>query len=448
MAEIFPFRGVSFDPAKAGPFDELVTQPYDKISTSDRERYLARSPYSIARLICSAPSGADLRRHFAGVADLYNRWLDDGVLVRSDKPCIYPYHQTYRVPGTGEQRTRRGFVGLGRLHDYADGVVRPHEKTHSGPKADRLELTRATGSQFGQLFMLYHDPQGEVNGVLEQATGSAEPVIEVTEGDGTVHRMWRIDNPEATAEVQRLMAGRSLYIADGHHRYETALAYCREMAANGVPVTGNEAIDRAMMSFVSAHDPGLSVLPTHRVLFGLEGFSVAGLLEKLAADFEISDAGEPNAKNLLAALDNISGGRKFLLAARGHGTLVRLALKSSSNPDKLIPGAGSGQWKGLDVNLLHKLIFEHRLGISAEDLEHQRNVAYLRDPAEALEMVTAPDGKYQAVFFLNPTGVDEVVAVADNGEFMPQKSTDFYPKMLTGMVINKINLDQRRFRQE
>ena len=441
MAEIFPFRGVSYDPARAGEFEKLVTQPYDKISPTLRQQYLASSPYNIARLICAAPEGTELKGHFEQVAETYNKWLEEGVLVRSDKPALYPYHQTYKVPGSGETRTRKGFVALGKLHDYSDGVVRPHEKTHSGPKVDRLELTRATTSQFGQLFMLYPDPESSVNAVLEKATAGASPMIEVTEGDGIVHRMWRIDDPEAIEQVRKLMADRSLYIADGHHRYETACTYYREMAAKGVKIEGNEAVDRAMMSFVSAHDPGLSVLPTHRVLFGLDGFSTDDLLGRLEADFDISEAGEPTAKNLLAALEKISSGEgnKLVLAARGSENLFVLSLKNTADAEKLIPGEGSARWKRLDVNVLHKLILEDRLGISPEDLEHQRNVAYLRDPVEALEMVTSP-GKYQAVFFLNPTGVQEVLDIADNGEFMPQKSTDFYPKMLTGMVINKLNL--------
>ncbi len=442
MAEIFPFRGVCFDPEKAGPFDKLVTQPYDKIPPSLREKYLEQSAYSIARVICAAPEGAEIKGHFSEVAKTYNKWLESGILVRSQQPCIYPYHQTYKVPGTGEIRTRKGFVALGKLHDYADGVVRPHEKTHSGPKLDRLELTRATTSQFGQLFMLYPDPQGAVNAVLERTTGSGAPMIEVTEGDSIVHRMWRVDNPQQINEVQKLMASRNLYIADGHHRYETACTYYREQTAAGVKIIGDEAISRAMMSFVSAHDPGLSVLPTHRALFGLEDFSAKNLLDKLSADFEITEVGAPTAKNLIAALEKISAasGNKLVLAARGYGYLLELTLKDTADPDKLIEGPGSAKWKSLDVNILHKLILEDRLGISPEDLEHQRNVSYFRDPVEALELVTDSAGKHQAVFFLNPTGVDEVVDIADNGEFMPQKSTDFYPKMLTGMVINKLNL--------
>ncbi len=387
MADIFPFRGVCFDPEKAGPFEKLVTQPYDKIPAELREKYLAQSAYSIARIICAAPEGTEIKGHFASVAETYNQWLEQGILVRSDKPCLYPYHQSYKVPGTGEQRTRKGFVALGKLHEYADGVVRPHEKTHSGPKVDRLELTRATTSQFGQLFMLYPDPEGAVNSVLERTTGSAAPMIEVSEGDeGTVHRMWRVDDPGQIEEVQKLMSSRNLYIADGHHRYETARNYYHEQEAAGVQIIGDEAIDRAMMSFVSAHDPGLSVLPTHRVLFGLEGFSVANLLDKLAADFEITEVGAPTGDNLLTALDKISGetGNKLVLAARGHGSLVELTLKKTADIDKLISGEGSGKWKGLDVNILHKLILEDRLGISPEDLEHQRNVSYLRDPVEAL----------------------------------------------------------------
>jgi len=243
------------------------------------------------------------------------------------------------------------------------------------------------------------------------------------------------------SRVQRIMREKKLYIADGHHRYETALTYCREQAAAGVQAKGDEAIDRAMMALVSIHDEGLSVLPTHRVLFSLPEFSLPGLLDSLAEDFEVREAGEAREENLLSRLDEMRGcSHNFLLAAKGEQTLFALRLKPNVNPAKQIAGEGSEVWKSLDVTMLHSLILEQRLKISPQDLEHQAHVAYFRDPAEALGMVLELKSKFQAAFFLNPTRVEEVVEVADCGECMPQKSTDFFPKMLTGLVINKLNL--------
>jgi len=441
MAEIFPFRGLTFNGERVGGHGRVVTQPYDKITPAMREEYFRRSPFSIARIICSAPEGADLAGHFHGVARTFRDWLKQGLLTRSRRPCLYPYHQTYKVPGSGRASTRRSFIGLGRLHDYREGVVRPHEKTHSGPKLDRLELTRHSGCQFGQLFMLYPDPEQAVNSALEAAVGGAEPLIEVTDEDGVIHRVWAVEDQSAVAGVQELMGPKNLYIADGHHRYETALTYWREQAEAGVPVVGNEAIDRAMMSFVSIHDQGLSVLPTHRVMFNLDGFSLPGLIKKLSADFDSADLGPATGDSLARQLEQMASLRHNLIAAaKGAPSLTSLRLKASADPVTRILGPGSAVWKGLEVNVLHRLVLEEALGVTAGDLEHQTKVAYLRDPREALRLVLDPGTRYQAAFFLNPTGVEQVAAVADNGEFMPQKSTDFYPKMLTGLVINQLNL--------
>lgn len=441
MAEIYPFRGITFDRERIGPVDKVVTQPYDKISPTMLEDYLRRSPYNIARVIASAPEGADLGKHFEQAAENFDTWLRAGVLTRSRQSCLYPYYQTYRIPGSGVECTRKSFVGLGKLYDYSRGIIKPHEQTHSGPKIDRLMLTRATGCQFGLLFMLYPDREEAVNSLLDETTGRSEPLFRVEDEYGVIHQVWQLADHLKIQAIQRLMKDKNLYIADGHHRYETALTYWREKAAEGVRVIPEEGIDRALMSFVSIHDRGLSVLPTHRVLFGLENFTLARLVSELQGDFEVLEAGPAAEDNLLRQLGALAGRRhSFLVAAKGGKMLTGLRLKASVSPSSRIPGPLSDLWKALDVALLHKLILEQRLGISAHDLEHQVHVSYLRDPAEALRMVLDPGSKFQAVLFLNPTGVEQVVAVADRGECMPQKSTDFYPKMLTGMVINKLNL--------
>jgi len=436
MADIYPFRGITYSSERVGEADKLVSQPYDKISPRMAEEYFRRSPYNIARVILSAPESSDLQTHFSKAADIFNGWLAGGILVRSDLPRLYPYYQSYTIPGTDKVCIRKSFIGLGRLHDYSEGVVLPHEKTHSGPKLDRLMLTRATGCQFGLLFMLYPDKEARVNSILDESIAGQQPMIQVTDENGVKHRVWEISDSEKIESVQRTMRDKKLYIADGHHRYETALTYWREQA------TGGEAAERAMMAFVSIHDEGLSVLPTHRLVFGLPDFDPAGLLASLKAHFQIQELGPKNESCLISALKtNSSKNHSIIVTAKDLENLYSLRIKPSLSPSALIPGQGSELWKSLDVNVLHKLIFEPYLGINEKDLEDQRKVNYYREPEEALAQVSDSGSKYQAAFFLNPSRVEDVVEMADRGECMPQKSTDFYPKMLTGLVINKLNFE-------
>ncbi len=440
MAELYPFRGVTYSADRIVSFDRVVTQPYDKITPEMQKSYYEKNPYNFVRVILPMEQKAGTGERYKLAGETLRSWMDEGVVSRSHTACFYPYHQIYRGPGTGKTRTRRGFVGLGKLSDFSEGIIRPHEHTHNGPKIDRLKLTCATGCQFGQLFMLYSDPEGSINGLLDSAVENTSPLIELKDEYGVVHRMWNVERTEVIEAVQRGMKDRNLYIADGHHRYETALTYWRERRAAGVEMIGNEAIDRAMMTFVCLQDRGLIVLPTHRVLFGLKDFSLPSLIESLSEEFEVSEVGRATQDDLIKALGAISGRRwNYLLAAKGEQTLFDLRLKPEVHPADRIEGTQSDIWKSLDVAVLHKLILERRLGISPEDLEHQRRVEYLREPSEALERVLDLQSKYQAVFFLNPTSVEEVTAVADRGECMPQKSTDFYPKMLTGLVFNQIN---------
>lgn len=443
MADVYPFRGITYNPEKSGPFDKLITQPYDKITAELQADYYKKSAYNIVRVIFSKTEpGKDPLddSKYEKAAGYFKAWLDQGILKRNDKPCIYPYHQEYQVPATGETRVRKGFVALNTLSEHSEGKILPHEITHSGPKVDRLKLTRATGCQFGQLFMLYPDRELAVNGILDRAIAGKQPLVDVQDEYGVGHRMWLVDDMDIVKQVQHAMADKTLYVADGHHRYATAVNYWKERAESGVEPVGYESIDRAMMTFVSLDDQGLSVLPTHRVLFNLDNFSASGLLDSLRENFVTHEIGNLDESDLLKGLDHISEKRwHFVLAAKGFDQLIGLEPKAGFDPTKLIAGEGGDTWKKLEVTVLHKLILEKLLQISADDLEHQRCVEYLREPQKALSMVADKSSKYQAVFFLNPTSVHEVVDVADSGECMPQKSTDFYPKMMTGMVMNLIN---------
>jgi len=440
MADIYPFRGITFRNEKVGPLDKVVSQPYDKITPQMKVRYLEQSAFNIARVILPAASGTTSEEPYLEAAGCFNGWLETGILDRSPGPCLYPYHQTFPIPGTDTKATRKGFIALGQLYDYSAGVVRPHEHTHSGPKIDRLMLTRATGCQFGLLFMLYQDPGSAVNELIDSQIQDKEPFTSVRDEYGVTHSVWIVPDGEPVRQMQRLMRDKKLYIADGHHRYETALTYWREQAELGVPSTGNEAIDRAMMAFVSVEDSGLVILPTHRVLFSLPEFSSPKLLGELENHFKVTPRGTADQKTLKKTLREISGSRKiFLFTSRESDKLYSLELNREADLNLLVKSQLSDHWKSLDVNILHKLIFESCLGINEKELTRQEKVVYLRDPLEALDMVQDPTSKYQAAFFLNPPQVQDVVEVADRGECMPQKSTDFYPKMLTGLVINRIN---------
>ena len=290
MARIFPFRGLRYNPSKVN-LSEVVTQPYDKISPAMQDRYYGASPYNLVRVILGKPEAGDSEREsvYTRAAASVEQWLTDGVLAADDEPSLYLYTQTFRVPGdsSGAVLERRGFIALGQLEDYEQKVVFRHEQTLSKPKADRLNLLRSTQTHFGQLFMLYSDPAAEIDAVLRQ---SGPPTAEVRDEYDVLHRMWRVSDPDVIQAVQAKMADKKLIIADGHHRYETALNYRNEMRQQ-MGARSSEPYERVMMTFVNMEAPGLVILPTHRVVFGLENFSIFETVAKLQANFEVEDIG-------------------------------------------------------------------------------------------------------------------------------------------------------------
>ena len=300
MARIFPFRGLRYNPSRVA-LGEVVTQPYDKITPAMQDRYYTDSPYNLVRIILGKPRAGDNESEsvYTRAAAFVQEWRDEGVLTPDPEPSIYLYTQTFRVPGdsSGSVMERRGFIALGQLEDYDQKVVFRHEQTLSKPKADRLNLLRATQTHFGQLFMLYSDPTAEIDAALRQ---SVPPTAEVRDEYDVLHRMWTISDPAILQTMQAKMADKKLIIADGHHRYETALNYRNEMRkqAGGGSV---EAYERVMMTFVNMDAPGLVILPTHRVVFGLDGFSIFDMVAKLQVNFEVEDLGP------LANIDGISG---------------------------------------------------------------------------------------------------------------------------------------------
>ena len=404
MAKIYPFQPFRYS-EKAGLPENLVTQPYDKISPAMRSRYLAGSPYNLVRVILGERGPADSASDnvYTRAAAHLNHWIASGILVRDREPGVFPYFQEFTVPDTGERLVRRGFIALGRVEDYSAGVVYRHEQTLSGPKKDRLELLRHTHAHFGQLFMLYPDPVGAVDGLLEEAARQA-PLLEVVDEYGDVHRVWKIGSAR---RIQELMAGKKLLIADGHHRYETALAFRNENPS----LTG---ADRVMMTFVNMHSPGLKILATHRLVSGLDAAALPEL-----PDFDVT---EIESTERLKRAWRESAGRTIIGAAIGS----RLFLLE----DRAARGA-------LDVKVLHERLLGKALGIGEEAVRDEKHLRYIRGLDRAVEEARA--GAAQIAFLLKPTSIEQVAATSFAGGVMPQKSTDFYPKLLSGLTIYKLD---------
>jgi len=442
--KVFPFRGVRYNPAEVGRLDDVVTQPYDKIDTSLQRTYYDRHACNFVRIIRGLDESDDNEREnkYTRAAAFLESWLTDGILVLDEKPAIYAYHQEYNTPG-GERLVRKGFVALGGLEDFSEGGVKPHERTLAGPKADRFKLMMQTGAQFGQIFMLYSDPEMRINRMLDHAIGGLDPLIEVVDDFGETHRLWAITDPKIARQIAEEMENRPVFIADGHHRYETSLEVRNKMREAGRRCEGAESFENRLMTFVNLDDRGLTVFPTHRLVYNVESESVLSLVERAGDLFDVQEF--PIADNIQDALDTLldrmrETGRStnaIGLYLGGADRFVLLSLRDKQALNRATGGSGCEAWNSLDVNVLHVLLMDRLLGVTTADLENQTKVNYERHAVDAVGAVQS--GKYQLCFLLNPTRVEQVRDVAAAGEKMPQKSTDFYPKLLSGLVMMKMN---------
>ncbi|MGA2337221.1 MAG: DUF1015 domain-containing protein [Terriglobales bacterium] len=435
MAVIFPFRAWRYDPERV-PVQQAVTQPYDKITPAMQERYYQASPYNLVRIILgkSLPADGDTENVYIRAAASFQNWRQTGVLRRDPEPSLYLYSQIFQLPGDAPANPapaeRRGFIALGRIEDYSAGVVFRHEQTLAKPKADRLDLLRATRAHFGQIFMLYSGA-GKVDALLDSAT-ARDVDIEVTDEYGVVHRLWKISNPSVIASVQGQMQDRKLIIADGHHRYETALAYRNERRADADTGTGLPfPYDSAMMTFVDMSRPGLVILPTHRLVFGLPSFSAAQFQAEARKFFDLEevDAGIDAARAIAILQQAGHAGTALLAVTAGSAFLLHTPNPMGAH----FFGKLSLRQQALDVVQLHKCLLEGVLNISEEAIRNQENVSYCREAADALMQVRSE--KAQVAFLMNPVRMGQVRDIAFAGEVLPQKSTDFYPKLLSGLTI-------------
>ncbi|MBM3815343.1 MAG: DUF1015 domain-containing protein [Acidimicrobiia bacterium] len=412
MAKVFPFRAYRYAP-EAGPLDHLATQPYDKITPAMQDRYLSLSKYNLVRIILGkrAVSDSDTDNVYTRAAAHLKDWIGSGILKQDAEPGFYAYYQEFEDPDTGERCTRKGFIGACQVEEYSAGVVHRHEQTLSGPKKDRLELLRHTEAHFGQIFMLYPDPAGAVDRILDEAA-SHKPDGEATDDYKVVHRLWRISDPGQVARIQELMEDKKLVIADGHHRYETALAYSRENPKRDA--------QRVMMTFVNMNAPGLRILATHRLVNSLEGFDGGQLVEKLKG---------------LGTVTSFESAEEFKAAfSKPAPEKIRIGVTLAG--DKRVHQLEVPRKGALDVNFLHQLVLDGILGIGEEAVREQKYLSYFRGLDAALDAVSK--GEAQVGFLLEATTVEQVGKVSFGGAVMPQKSTDFYPKLLSGMTVYKL----------
>jgi uncharacterized protein (DUF1015 family) len=434
MAHIFPFRAWRYNPSSVR-LEDVVTQPYDKISPSMQQAYYQRSPFNLVRIILGKPEPSDAERGesvYTRAARDFAAWRKQGVLTQENTPCIFAYAQRFKVPGTEIIKERRGFIALGGLHDYAEKVVFRHEQTLSKPKSDRLNLLKATHAHFGQIFMLYSDPEGSVEKLLYDGAGPAD--AEAADEYGVLHRLWKISDPAIISQLTAAMADKKLIIADGHHRYETALNYSKEHASAKIESTTSQLPEpaypeaAAMMTFVNMDSDGLVILPTHRVVHSLTNFDPDAFTRAAEEFFSVTPLAAPDASSYIETLTREQG-TAFAAVTRAGAFLLRAKPEPVAAALAHLPE----RQRGLDLSCLHSIVLERLLGLDAEKVREQTNLRYLRDASETVDQVRAGDAN--VAFLTNPVSMEQLKNVAFAGDVMPQKATDFFPKLLSGLTI-------------
>lgn len=441
MATIAPFKGIVYNQSKVGSIGNLVCPPYDIISPAEQQELYRKNPHNIVRLEYGLESPGDTPEdnRYTRAAALLDEWFKADVLRQSEAPAIYVYEMEY--PAGKVTKKLRGLICLVRIEDYDSGIVKPHETTLSGPKTDRLNLLRACKASFSQIFSLFSDPRGEVSDVLAKAVRRSD--MEVKNSDGVTHRVWTLSDKNDIEVIAREVADKPFFIADGHHRYDTALNYRNERRKASGAFTGNEPYNYVAMYLARMEDPGLTILPAHRALFNLTDFHPRRFEEDLNRYFNIERIDfdkKTEPKDLRTVLETMAHradhSHVFGMRVKGEHSYYLLTLRNEADMDALLPGK-SAAYRRLDVSILHHLVIDKLLGIRMDTHKLGLNIEYIKDAGEADKRVH--DGAAEIVFFMNPTKVNEVKEIAAAGERMPQKATYFYPKLLTGLVVHKID---------
>jgi uncharacterized protein (DUF1015 family) len=444
MPEVLPFRGLRYAASRAAALSRVIAPPYDVISPGYRDELAQRSAHNLVHLILGRDESGDSPEHnkYLRAGRTLEDWLADGTLRQDPTPSVYPLEQSFTGPD-GRPRVRRALIAACRLHRYAEGLVLPHERTLTGPKADRLELLKTTRANLSAVFGLYEDDKGEGQRALEAAIGAAgDPVAEADSDDGTHHRLWRVEARAAMAPLRRIVAERRIYIADGHHRYESALVY-RDLVDRERPGLPDRAGHRfIMMALCSMADPGLVIYPTHRLVSHLPALDLPAFLRGVERYFTVDTlmedlrrpAGRAWAVSKLA--DHSGKSTTFLMVTAEDKKGRILTLRDDADLAG-VPLPENVTLRDLDVTALHEIVFHHLLGVSPRSQELGENVRYEMDAGEVVSRTLS--GEYQVGFLVNPTPMWQVQAVAESGETMPQKSTFFYPKLAGGLVLRRLD---------
>ena len=437
MAIIKPFRGTRYNPEKVPDLSAVISQPYDRVRHGLQDKYYDLSPYNVVRIIKGKAQVGDgeMDNTYTRARDYYQSWLQEGVLMREQTPALYVLHQTFTLPD-GSTRTRQGLIAALELSRFDEGVVLPHERTHSGPKVDRLNLMRATAVNFGHIFMLY--PGNHINELLGAAI-EEEPGFELHElfEHDVTQRFWAVTDPEVIqAVVEEMASKRNLIIADGHHRYETALNYRDEMRAANPDAPANAGFNYRMVTLVSMEDPGLVILPTHRLIHSYGRLGGQEVRERAKEYFDVRPVADRAALEAALAAAKPSHPRFGFY----DGSYAALTLRDPGLLERILPDRVP-DYRLLDVAVLHELFIERTLGIDKAAVEREENIEYLRDPQMGYDAVDK--GEAQFLLVTNPTRMEQVQACTGAGEKMPQKSTDFFPKVISGLVMMPIGVEER-----
>jgi uncharacterized protein (DUF1015 family) len=432
MAKIAPFNGLLYNKKKISDPSKIIAPPYDVISPEEQEKLYRRSPYNVVRLILNQEP-----EPYETVARLFAEWQQDGILIRDATPAIYFLTHRYALKD-GKEKERKGFIAITRLEDFSSGTIRPHEATLAAPKEDRLRLMLAANANLSPIFALYDEPKQMINRLLAEHVHGKKPDVEVEDKSGSC-RLWRITDGELMGMVRRSMEPQPLLIADGHHRYEAAMNYRERRRAETPGFSGREAFNYIMMYFANTRDEGVTILPTHRLVRSFPQIAFRELEEALMRYFYI----EPYPKNpegqrsFLRALQ-ITGKKHRVIGAsfKRDPRYLILRLKNKRFMQRLA-GDLSAPLQELDVSVLHRLILDHILGLKPEEQIAAGAITYSQDEEKVLQALDKED--YMAAFILNPTKPEEILAVSGAGEKMPQKTTYFYPKLIDGLVMNKLD---------
>lgn len=439
MAELHPFRAYRYNRHQVD-LGLVLTQPYDKITPQMQEQYYAASPYNLISVEKGVPYPGDTADNsvYTRAEGKLKEWTSEGILVQDDAPAYYVYSQDFTLPGGSDRLVRTGLIALGRIEDYDAGVVFRHEKTLAAPKADRLELLRHTRTQTGQLFMLYDDASGETDAIMESVRAAPADAV-LRDEYGVLHQLWNVTGDALLSRLASVLADKQLVIADGHHRYETALTYRNESRARTNLADKDAPYEFAMMTLFNAQSKNLKILPTHRVVANLPKFDFDRFRSAAHVHFDwygytFADSAERGKiyKTFRKDLETRGAARHTIGLYAGGNAFYLFILKKDADLEALLPDVPAAV-RELDVILLHRLLLERCLGITAEAVAAETHITYEREMDAAIAAVDRKEA--QLACLLNPVRVREVVEIAVAGEVLPQKTTDFYPKLLSGIAI-------------